>query len=94
MRNLVLAALAFGSLTMAAPTPAAALFDNYNYPYCITGGPNYAGNITECSYPTYAACQATVAGLGAYCIRNPFFNNPGPYDTPPPGYRRHRSYSY
>ena len=81
MRKLVFGLMAFGTLAAFSPTPAAAFFDTYNYPYCITGGRDYPGGTRECSYPTYAACQAAASGRGVYCIANPF---PTPYNSQTP----------
>ena len=79
MRKLIFAIMAFGTLGAVSPTPAAAFFDNYNYPFCMTGGRDYPGGMRECSYPSYAACQAAASGRGTYCIANPF---PTAYETP------------
>ena len=68
MRNAKLAILfllAAGSVTMAAPTPAAA----YDYPYCVQG--RGVGIPGDCSYQTYQQCMASAAGRGVYCNVNP-----------------------
>ena len=68
MRNAtmaVLAALAAGAATMASPTPAAA----YDYPYCAQG--RGVGIPGDCSYQTYAQCQASASGRNLYCNVNP-----------------------
>ena len=91
MRKLIFALMAFGTLAAFSPTPAAAFFDNYNYPFCMTGGRDYPGGLRECSYPTYAACQASAAARGTYCIANPF---PTTYPQTPRRSRRHRAPAY
>src|ERR1700745_274957 len=58
-----------------------------NYPYCmkvyVVGGP-----YEDCSYSTYAQCQASASGRSALCYRDPIY--PGPpgsaYVTRPPRY--------
>ncbi|MDO9385047.1 MAG: DUF3551 domain-containing protein [Hyphomicrobiaceae bacterium] len=68
MRNAtmaVLAVLAAGAATMANPAPAAA----YDYPYCAQGrGTGIPG---DCSYRTYAQCQASASGRNLSCNVNP-----------------------
>jgi len=70
MRNAVLALLAVtaaGAVTLAGSGPAAAS----DYPYCIQGGGfGYPG---ECSYSSYAQCQASASGRYVYCGINPRF---------------------
>jgi hypothetical protein len=61
----LLALLAVGAVTMAAPTPAAA----YDYAWCVTGGGwGYPG---DCSYQTYAQCLASASGRRVWCNINP-----------------------
>jgi Protein of unknown function (DUF3551) len=71
MRNAMLALLAVtaaGAATLAGSGPAAAYYD---YPYCIQGGGfGYPG---ECSYSSYAQCQASASGRLVYCGINPRF---------------------
>ncbi len=86
MRKLILMVMAFGTLAAFSPTPAAAFFENYNYPFCMKGR-DYPGGMGDCSYPTYAACLATASGRGMYCDRNPFFA--GYQYAPPRRARRH-----
>jgi hypothetical protein len=67
MRNLmlaVLAVLAVGGVSAMAPSPAGAA---PTYPYCIQS----LAFGTDCSYPSYEACQATASGRGVDCITNP-----------------------
>ena len=50
-----------------AAAPAAAR----DYPYCLRGGGyGYTG---DCSYTSYAQCQASASGRRAYCDVNPLF---------------------
>ena len=61
----VLVSLAAGAATLAGSAPAAA----YDYPYCVQGrGVGYPG---DCSYRTYAQCQASASGRNVYCGVNP-----------------------
>jgi hypothetical protein len=70
MRNTILALMAVaaaGAATMAGSGPAAAR----DYPYCLRGGGyGYTG---DCSYTSYAQCQASASGRRAYCDVNPLF---------------------
>jgi hypothetical protein len=70
MRNAMLALLAVaaaGAAALAGAGPAAAR----DYPYCVRGGGyGYPG---DCSYTTYAQCQASASGRRAYCDVNPLF---------------------
>jgi Protein of unknown function (DUF3551) len=68
MRNAKLAMLvllAAGGAAIAAATPAAA----FDYPYCIQGGG--WGVPGDCSYRSYAECQASLSGRYGYCNINP-----------------------
>jgi hypothetical protein len=68
MRNAKLAMLvllAAGAATMAAPAPAAA----GDYPWCVQG--REVGYPGDCSYSTYAQCQASASGRHVYCGANP-----------------------
>ena len=69
MRKTILAVmtvLAAGAASMAGSAPAAA----YDYPYCVQGrGVGYPG---DCSYQTYAQCQASASGRFATCGVNPY----------------------
>jgi hypothetical protein len=80
MRNLMLAVLAVGGVSaltsVVASSPAAA---GAVYPYCIQS----QAFGTDCSYPTYQACQATASGRGVECIANPRLAfDPQPYGEP------------
>lgn len=70
MRNAtlaMLAVLAAGAATLTGSGPAAAR----DYPYCIQGGG--FGVPGDCSYSSYAQCQASAAGRHVYCNVNPRF---------------------
>jgi hypothetical protein len=68
MRKTVLTALALigaGFASLAGTAPAAA----YDYPWCVQGrGVGYPG---DCSYQTYAQCQASASGRNVGCGINP-----------------------
>jgi len=84
MRNLVLAMLAAGTMTAMASAPASA---GPLYPYCIQS----QAFGTDCSYPSYQACQATASGRGVECIVNPAIAfNPEPETRRP----SRRTYNY
>jgi hypothetical protein len=68
MRKLMTATMALsavGIATLAAPTPAAA----YDYPWCAQG--RGVGIPGECSYRTFAQCQASASGRNLTCNINP-----------------------
>jgi hypothetical protein len=88
MRKLTLALLAFtaaSAATFATSAPAAA----YDYPWCVQGRDmGYPG---DCSYSTYAQCQASASGRYAYCGMNP---RTAYGQMPVPGGRRYYRYDY
>jgi hypothetical protein len=70
MRKTILAGmtiLAAGFATLAGSAPAAAI----DYPWCVQG--REIGYPGDCSYATYAQCQASASGRYAYCAQNPIF---------------------
>jgi len=85
MRNVkfaILVLLAAGGATLAGSAPAAAR----DYPYCLSGaGYGYLG---DCSYNTFAQCEASASGRLAYCTGNPRFA----YARETPRRRHYRSY--
>ena len=87
MRNLMMAITAACTLSAAAAvSPASAA---PTYPYCIQS--QQFG--TDCSYPTYNACQATASGRGVSCIVNPQIAfDPRPYAEPRSRGRRTQQY--
>ena len=70
MRKIVLAALALmaaGAVSTISSAPAAAQY----YPWCVQGGNwDIPG---DCSFQTYAQCQAAASGRNVYCNINPRF---------------------
>lgn len=81
MRHWVLALLAAGGLAMAGAAPAEAV--GTRYPYCLQG--NDSPGLSDCSYTSYAQCQATASGRFLYCMENPYYNPGDDYD--PRAYR-------
>jgi hypothetical protein len=86
MRKMVLAAVALvgaGFASLAGTAPAAA----YDYPWCVQGrGVGYPG---DCSYQTFAQCQASASGRNVGCGINPVVAferayRSGPYYQPGP----------
>ena len=85
MRNLALAILAIGTVSIA---PAAAQTYDPAYPVCLhkygLGGFNYY----DCSYTSLPQCNASASGRAAQCVINPYFASA---QVPAGGcYRRHR----
>ena len=70
MRKALLALMAIGAVSMIDTTPAEAR----DYPFCIKGG-EYLDVNGDCSFDTYAQCQATASGRLAYCDANPFYRS-------------------
>lgn len=81
MRHLVLAVLAAGGLAMAGAAPAEAV--GTRYPYCLQGSEYPA--LSNCSFTSYAQCQATASGRLLYCTENPYYRPGDSYD--PRAYR-------
>jgi hypothetical protein len=69
MRNLTMALMAAGALAMAGTAPAEAV--GTRYPFCIQGY-EYPG-LSNCTFTSYAQCQATASGRFLYCIANPYY---------------------
>jgi Protein of unknown function (DUF3551) len=69
MRILVLAILAIGAASVAAPAQAQTY--DPNYPVCL----HVWGPITyyECRYSSLPQCNASASGRAAQCIVNPYF---------------------
>jgi hypothetical protein len=70
MRKTLLAGmtiLAGAIATLAGSAPAAAI----DYPWCVQG--KEIGYPGDCSYTTYAQCQASASGRYASCGANPLF---------------------
>jgi Protein of unknown function (DUF3551) len=73
---LMTALLAIGFLTGFATSPAAA----EDGAFCINGF-NYDGGLGDCSFSSYAQCEATASGTANTCLANPYFH--AKPDTPP-----------
>lgn len=72
MRKLILglmAVTAVGAATFATSVATSAPAAAFDYPYCLQG--KETGYPGECSYATYAQCQASASGRYAYCGVNP-----------------------
>lgn len=65
MRGILLALLAAGIIGTAGSAPAQAR----DYRYCLQSPE--VGIPGDCSYSTYAQCQASASGRYAYCNINP-----------------------
>jgi hypothetical protein len=68
MRNLALALLAGLAIVGSAPAHAVGT----RYPFCMQG--DDAPGLSDCSYTSYAQCQATASGRFLTCIQNPYYN--------------------
>jgi len=46
-----------------------------SFPFCIKGCSfGGSGGVGDCSFTSYAQCQATASGLAATCSSNPYFS--------------------
>ena len=68
-RNVAVVALALGAATMLGNTSASAV--GKRHPFCIQGD-EYPG-LSNCTFDSYAQCEATASGRFLSCIANPFF---------------------
>jgi hypothetical protein len=99
MQRFAAAALTIGALTLTGASPAQAV--GTRHPFCLSGD-EFPG-LSNCTFDTFAQCQATASGRSLSCLANPFFKGesddpyayrnrgtalpPGDYPAPPP-YRR------
>jgi hypothetical protein len=85
MRILILAMLAVGAASAAAPARAQTY--DPSYPVClhVYGRANYY----ECRYTSLAQCASTASGRSAQCVINPYFASAYQEPSGRP-YRRHR----
>jgi hypothetical protein len=79
MRWSLSALLAIGVLAVLDTAPAIAAPAG-NFPFCIRGCDYGGGGVGDCSFTSYAQCQATASGQTASCYSNPYYNNA---ETPP-----------
>jgi hypothetical protein len=86
MRSIVLALAAVAAVSTFQAKPAAAQ-SSASYPWCSH---NPSIDVTSCGFNTFAQCQASVSGVGGYCIRNP----QAAYGYEPQRSRRDRSRYY
>jgi Protein of unknown function (DUF3551) len=73
MRHLVLALLAASGLAIAATAPAAAV--GSRHPFCLQG--DESPGLSNCTFDSYAQCEATASGRLLSCLANPFYNPGG-----------------
>jgi hypothetical protein len=69
MRTVFLALATSATIFVIGQTPVAA----QEYQYCIQGD-EFAGGAGECSFSTYAQCQASASGRMATCAPNRYLN--------------------
>ena len=73
---------------LAALVPVSSHADPYRW--CAQYGRG-GGGATNCGFVTFQQCQATVSGIGGFCVRNQFYT--GPDRTTGSG-RHERRYRY
>jgi len=69
MRDVFFAAVAAAGLVVAVHAPAEAV--GIRHAFCLQGD-QYPG-LSNCTFDTYAQCQATASGRLLYCVANPYF---------------------
>jgi hypothetical protein len=69
-------AIATFALTLSTSTPARAF--RSHHAFCLTGD-EWPG-LSNCTFDTYAQCQASASGRALSCIANPYFS--GESDDP------------
>jgi hypothetical protein len=67
MRGAIWALIAIGSFAAIDVASAGGM------PFCIKGC-DFGGAAGDCSFASYAQCQATASGRDAACAANPYFN--------------------
>ncbi len=88
MRKLLLALAAFTALTVIPNAPVEAR----EGPWCIIGS-EFSGNSRgDCSYSSYAQCQATASGTRSYCDRNYYYGGASSDNSYGQGYAPRQSY--
>ena len=81
MKRAILMLLTASGLAVLGSAPVAAV--GTRYPFCIQGDEEPA--LSNCTFTSYAQCQATASGRYLTCIANPFYI--GGNDETPRGYR-------
>jgi len=99
MRKLIVAAIAFGTVTLSSGAAPSFFGSRPDQPWCLIETGDY---VRQCDYPTFASCQATASCSVGYCTPNPaFFSSNAqawdqaygnPYGLPPPPPPRRRGY--
>jgi len=69
MRRIVLAGLAMIVPVFIAMMPARAVGDRH--PFCLQGD-EFPG-LSNCTFDTYAQCQASASGRFLHCVANPYY---------------------
>jgi hypothetical protein len=76
--------MAIGAVVAIGATSAAA----GSYPFCLKGC-DFGGN-GDCSFTSYAQCQASASGREATCAANPYFSANAELQPNHPRYSRRR----
>lgn len=85
MRAALVALMAIGTLSAIDIAPAEA----HDYAYCM----RTRYDTDQCTFDSFAQCQATSSGLGLTCFQNPALAyNQQYYDEQPAPRRRHRKH--
>jgi hypothetical protein len=63
--------MALAAVTALAAVGIPSAQAQFNGPVCSRGGGPESSGLDDCSFKTWAQCEAAVKGLGRYCIDNP-----------------------
>jgi hypothetical protein len=74
MRLMILSLILATAALMTIADPVSAQSPT-SYPWCSRGTKGVPGN---CYYASKEQCQQTISGIGAYCIRNRWYQQPAP----------------
>ncbi len=72
MRVPILAILAAGAIFAATPSKAQT-YDPH-FPFCVQVYQSFVDYYFDCTYYTWAQCQASASGRAASCVANPYYS--------------------
>jgi Protein of unknown function (DUF3551) len=68
-KKMILALMTASGLAMLGTAPAQAV--GTRYPFCLQG--DESPGLSNCTFTSYAQCEATASGRFLYCLENPYF---------------------
>jgi hypothetical protein len=88
MRIPILAILA--AVAALAARPAQAQTYDPRFPFCVQVYQGFVDYYFDCTYYTWAQCQASASGRAAACVANPYYRGGAGYGVPGRPVVRHR----